>query len=167
LYRLLGSHSSELTAAALTAAAGLCWLSNRNYGLAVAMMGFSAVAALYWTPSPITQGEWYTYSDNTRRFVATIPELHNTPGLITLVFSASCILAGLVIFRRKLTFCELGGAILLLPLAIDIGGCFGGYWYPLGPRMFEFWPWLVLTSAGVGSTSLAWSVLRRTRPRIA
>jgi hypothetical protein len=161
LYRQLESQRSELIVVGLAAAAGLCWSLNRNYGLIAAAMGFSAVAALYWSPSPITHGNWYNYSDGSFGFVATIPEFHDTPGLIILAFSAGCILVGVATFRSRLSRWELGGSILLVPLAIHIGGCFGGYWYPLGWGMFA-WGWFVLASAGAGLICLGWPVFRVT-----
>ena len=162
LYRQLESQRSELIVAGLAAAAGLCWSLNRNYGLIVTAMGLSAVAALYWSPLPITHGNWYNYSDDTFRFVATIPDFHNTPGLIILAVTAGCILAGIVTFRSRLTLWELGGSILLVPLAIHIGGCFGGYWFPVEWGMFA-WGGFVLASAGVGLICLGWSIFKATR----
>jgi len=162
LYRLLESHRSELIVVGLAAAAGLCWWLNRSYGLAVGTMGLSAVAALYWSPSPITHGDWETYADDTRRFVATIPEFHNTPGLIILAFTAGCILAGVVTFRSRLSLWELGGSILLVPLVIDLGGCFGGYWFPVEWSMLA-WGGFVLASAGVGLICLGSSIYKATR----
>jgi hypothetical protein len=91
--------------------------------------------ALYWSPSSITRGD-YTYTGNTRGFVTTVPDFHSTPGLIIVAFTAGCILAGVVAFRSRLSLWEVGGSILLVPLAIHIGGCFGGYWFPMEWGMF-------------------------------
>jgi hypothetical protein len=163
LFHLVESLRSELIVAGMAAAAGLSWRLNRNYGLIVTALGLSAVAALYWSPSPIiTSGDWYTYSDNTRRFVVTIPYLHNTPGLIIVAFTAGCVLAGVGTFRSKLSPWALCGSILLVPLAIHLGGCFGGYWFPFW-GMFAFWGWLVLASAGVGLICFGWAAFGTTR----
>jgi hypothetical protein len=133
----------------------------------VVAIGLLAAVARYWSPAFINDGHWYTYPDNTTRFVGTVPVIHNTPGFVTLLFAAGCILAALVFFRREITRREVASLILCMPLVVSIAGTLGEYWYPLGPQLFEYWPWFVLTSAGVGLAGIAWSVLQRTMPKSA
>lgn len=163
LFEAVHSHSSEVMVTAMAGVAGLCWAINRSYGLATFGIGFSAVTALLLSPEPITKGVWNTYSDNSRRFDATIPKFHNTPELLILLFTAGCIVAGLIALRRELKTYEIASFVLLMPLAIDLGARFGRYWYPLGMGFFEYWVWFALATSGIGLFGVAWAVIRRSR----
>jgi hypothetical protein len=162
LYRFLEQFRTEFMLVSLTGIAVVAWFVNRKLWIATVAIGLWAAAALYRVATPITEGHVYTYSDDSRRFVATIPVAHNTPGLITLLFAAGCLLAALIVFRRQVTGLEVTSLVLCTPLAVDVAASLGAYWYPFGWRPFQYWPWVVLVLAGLGLVGLAWSVLRRT-----
>src|SRR5713226_3156344 len=119
--------------ASLGAVAGLACFVNRKLGLTVATIALLATFALFWSPAPITEGNWYMYSDGTRRFVATIPPLHTTQDFIALLFAVGSLVAGLIVARREVTLREVVSLILCVPLVVDVAGSLAGYWYPFGP----------------------------------
>ncbi len=164
LYRLQDGYRTELMIASLAGVVGVAWFLNRGLGVTAGAIGLSAMVAQLWNPARVAEGYWYTYADNSHRFVATMPDIHNTPGFIALLFAGGCVLAALVTARRQITGREAASLALCLPLAADVAGSFGAYWYPFGPRPYEFWPWFVLASAAFGLAGLAWSVLRRSIP---
>jgi len=170
LYEFMEHYRTGFMIASLAAVSGLACFVNRKLGLTVAAIGQLATYAFFWSPTPITGGQWYTYSDNTRRFEATIPPLHNTPGFIALLFAAGCLIAVLTVVRRRVTLLETISFVFCIPIAFDVAGSLGKYWYPLGLRPFlqspwlEYWPWFILTCTGIGLVGITWSVLRRTIP---
>jgi hypothetical protein len=170
LHEFLEHYRTGFMIASLAAVAGIACFVNRKLGSIVVAIGLLATFALFWSPTPITGGQWHTYSDNTRRFEATIPPLHNTPGFIAMLFAAGCLLASLIFVRREVTRLEVVSFIFCLPIVFDVAGSLGKYWYPLGLRPFlqspwlEYWPWFILTSTGIGLVGITWSVFRRTIP---
>jgi hypothetical protein len=161
LYRFMEQYGTELMTGSLAGVAGVAWLLNRRLGVSAMAIGLLTTVALYWSPASITEGTWFTYSDNSR-FVATIPVPHNTPGFLALLFAAGCLVTSLIIVRREVTVREVASLVLCLPFVVDVAARFGAYLVPLGPGLFEDWPWFVMTSAGLGLAGMAWSVLRRT-----
>jgi hypothetical protein len=168
LHEFLEHYRTGFMIASLAAVSGVAWFVNRKLGLTLVAIALLATFALCWSPTPITQGNWYNYSDGTRRFVATIPPLHNSPGFVALLFATGSFITALIVVRREVTRIEAVSLIFCLPLVFDVAGSLGKYWYPLGAHLFqqspwfEYWPWFVLTSAGLGLVGITWSVLRRT-----
>jgi hypothetical protein len=168
LNEFLEHYRTGFMIASLAAIAGIACFVNGKLGSIVVAIGLLATFALFWSPTPINGGQWHTYSDDTRRFEATIPPLHNTPGFVALVFASGCVLTGLIVVRRQVTRLETISFIFCVPIVLDVAGSLGKYWYPLGLRPFlqppwlEYWPWFILTSTGIGLVGITWSVLRRT-----
>jgi hypothetical protein len=164
LYQFLAGYSTELRVISFAAVATLCWLLNRRFGLAVSALGLLAVGALYRTPSPLTKGTWYHYSDNSYRFDTSIPAFHQTPEFITLLFVAGVVVCALVIFRRNVSLLEAISFLLCVPLACDFAARFGSYLYPLGPSFFpntRYWLWSAMALAALGLVGASWSLVQR------
>lgn len=140
LHQFLGDYRTELIVASVAAVASLAWLLSRRFGLAIVAEGLLAVVALYWSATPITKGEWYDYSDNTRRFVASVPDFHNTSSLITMLFVAGVLATALLVFKRGITVPEALGFLLCVPLGGDLAARWGAHWYPFASGPFQYWP---------------------------
>lgn len=164
LHEALKLYTTEFVVISFAAVAAVGCFLSRRLGLAVLSASLVAMAALYSPAARITTGSWYTYSDNTHRFVASIPVFHATIGLITLSFSAVSVIAALIIFRGKVTLLDAAGFILCLPLAVLAAGCLGDFWYPFSIWSSKHWLWLGLIFSALGLFDLSWSVLRRTSP---
>jgi len=162
LYRILDHHRVELMPYALLLITSLAWFVNRKLGAAETVVWFSAFTALLCGPAGVGEGAWYTFSDGTHRFLATKPRIHNAPGFVVLLFAAGSLVAALIVARREITRHEFLSLTLCLPLTIHVALSLGEFLYPFDPGPFEYWPFLVLISAGTGLTGIAWSVLRRT-----
>jgi hypothetical protein len=164
IYQLLRRYQTEMMLVAIAAIGILAWIWSPKFGLPVTLAGLAAAAALYARPAAITAGKWNDYSDNTRRFDASIPAFHLAPEWIALLFTAACAIAALAAFRRAMTLRDTAGVILCAPFTLQVARALGGYGFPSDPWPFMFgWPWIVLALAAMGLSSLAWSLLRRTR----
>ncbi|MGA7414168.1 MAG: hypothetical protein WBW33_27095, partial [Bryobacteraceae bacterium] len=124
LYRLTEQYRTELMMAAMVGVAIVAWLLNRLLGIAVGAIGLLAAGVLYREPSLITGGRWTTYADSIRRFEPTIRAVHNTPAFVALLFTAGCLLTGLIVVRRRVGLIEAAGIALSVPLFVHVGGQF-------------------------------------------
>ncbi len=170
LHEFLEHYRAGFIIASQAAVAGLAWIVNRKLGLFFTAIGLFATFALYWSPTPIFEGTWYSYPDSTRNFIATIPSPHNTPGFVAPLFATGCLVAVLISVRREVTWLETVSFILCAPFTFHVAGSLGNYQYPLAPWPFqhspwmEYWPWFILATAGIGLVGITWSVLQRTIP---
>lgn len=162
LHVFMERYRTDFMTVSLAGVMGVAWCLNRKLGLAAVAIGLIGLSALYWSPTPITEGHWYVYADNTTRFVATIPDFHKTTALVALLFATGCLVANLILVRRELSGIEATSLILCLPITVDVAAGLGAYRYRLGAGFSEYW--VILGSAGLGLAGITWSVLQRTNP---
>lgn len=161
LHRFFDSYETEFIACAFIAVALLGWSLSRRLGMAASSLALIAIITMYLGPSPVTHGDWVTYSDDTRRLVFDLPTVHNTPALAITLFIGGVLGSALLAFRRHVRFLEALGCLLLLPLLLDFAQRAGRFWYPLDAGFFPYWYWVVCALAGTGLACLFWSIPKR------
>jgi hypothetical protein len=161
LYDVLDRYRTELLVLALLSVAACVWTANRRAGTIALLVTMTALAGLFWSPAAITEGEWTVYSDQTRRFEPVVPEFHHTHELILVICVALYLLTSAIVFHKSVSWRALFGMAFGLPLATQVGASVGNYWYPFAGPSFEYWPWLVLASAGAGIVWIALWIVRR------
>jgi hypothetical protein len=147
---LFEQHGTEALALSFILVTAAAWNDNRRIGTLAGLITTCAIVALFTGPAPITDGEWISYSDQTRRFDLVIPVFHRTPGMILGASVTAFLLASLVLFRRRLSWQPAVAVALCLPLATHVCASLGDWWYPFGGPSFESWRWIVALTAGSG-----------------
>ncbi len=160
LYRVVEAHETEYVVVVLCLLAVLAWVHERWSGIALGAIALAAAVTLYTSAAPPTSGEWHTYSDNTRRFEAVLPDFHRTLPFVT-GCSTVAVIAALSLIRRM--WALVLSVVFLSPLAVHVVANVGQYWWVAGPLDW-WWRWFVFGTAAVGVVSTAVWVARRVPP---
>jgi hypothetical protein len=150
VYLLFENYGSEALAMLFLLVTGAVWASNRRIGAVALVITLCAVVALFLGPAPITEGEWKSYPNQTRRFMLVIPEFHHTPGMILVASIITFVLASCVLFRRQLSWQPALAVVLCLPLAIHVLASLGNWWFPFGGASLGPWRWIAVWAMGLG-----------------
>jgi hypothetical protein len=161
VYRVLGDHQTAVVIVSFAAVTVLAWFVDKKLGAPIAVVAFVSAGLFYTPAAPITNGYWQGYSDNTFRYEATVPGVYNTPEVIIAIFVVGVLGAILIVCREQVMRWEVIGFFSCVPLAADVAMRWSGYWYPFGPALFPYWPWVVLALAGIGLLCVSQSVVRR------
>jgi hypothetical protein len=144
LYRVLQSHSLEAMLLAFAAVLVAAFFVDHRLGVAGIAIAGLATLTLFSSPSRITEGNWYTFSDSSWRFVATIPNFHWNRTFVEFLFSVGFLLSLIVFIGSRFRSYELAACILSIPLLLHTGGSLGGYWgwywLPYIDRLWASWP---------------------------